>query len=61
MKPGDSDASKAEDLLNEQSPSDRKKVMVAPAPVDSTTSLSITPAQPPIQIGGRPVISVLQQ
>lgn len=61
MKPGEVEPSRADDLLNDNSPSDRKGVMLTPSLEDSTTSLSITPAQPPIQIGGRPVISVLQQ
>ena len=62
IKPnGDSEKSGNDDLLNDNSPSDRKGVMLAPSPEDSTTGISITPAQPPIQIGGRPVISVLQQ
>lgn len=63
MKPNvDAEKARQDELLNEASPSDRKGVMLAPSLEDSTTSLSITPAQPaPTQIGGRPIISVLQQ
>lgn len=71
IKPtGDAEKSRAGESLNDVSPSDRKGVMLAPSPEDSTTGLSITPAfppemippsQPPMQIGGRPVISVMQQ
>ncbi len=70
IKPnGEGDKNRSDELLNESSPSDRpndrpsdrRGVMLAPSPEDSTTSLSITPAQPTVQIGGRPVISVLQQ
>ena len=58
---GEAENVRADELLNDNSPSDRKGVMLAPSPDDSTTGISITPVQPTIQIGGRPVISVLQQ
>ena len=62
IKPnGENSKSNAEELLNDNSPSDRKGVMLTPSASDSTTSISITPSQPTVQIGGRPVISVLQQ
>ncbi len=62
IKPdGEPDKAGGNELLNENSPSDRRGVMLSPSPDDSTTSITITPAQPTVQIGGRPVISILQQ
>lgn len=68
IKPNSDSPTTSDDLLPESdnSPSDRRGVMLMPSPADSTTSLSITPSQitpsqPAVQIGGRPVISVLQQ